>query len=658
MHTETDFTRMRAKVKSGQSPWKEGWDKLCASSQAQLNWKPRPTEIVVRGGQGQNFPLLFNDVHASYQLALRWKISGETSYADKAVEILNAWSGTMKELNGNADRFLGVGIYGYQFANAAEIMRTYPGWKREDFARFQQMMLKVFYPKNQQFLQGHNGAAITNYWANWDLCNIAAMQAIGILCDRRDIYDEAMSYFQNGKGNGAFDKAIYYVHDGNLGQWQEAGRDQGHTTLGIALMGPIMETAWNQGQDWYSRDNNRFLAGAEYVAKYNLGQDVPFEPYIWGTGPKGDRKEQTVVSADGRPAFRAGYELVYNHYVNRMGLAAPYSAQFAAHVRPEGGGGGHASSFDQLGFGTLTATRDPEVKYPKPSGLVVRKREGKAVLSWWGAQGAESYTVKRATTAEGPYTTVAGGIKDLLTYTDAPAGNSFYTVTATKAGKESAPSNVVSFASAPVQGVYLKFDETAGTTVANAASSSATGLLPNKGLWSQGRMGNAVLLNGKDQYVQLPAGVVSKLSGFTIATWVNLESTATWSRIFDFGDDRGQWMYLTPNRGNGMPRFEVSTVYGYNAQRIEGTIAFPAKEWVHVAVTLSGGKGTLYLNGVEAGSNPAIDFPPFRLGNTPRNWIGRSQTDRDPYLNGKVDEFRIYDGALTPAQIAELAKAK
>ena len=44
-------------------------------------------------------------------------------------------------------------------------------------------MVNVFYPLNNQFLTGHNDACITNYWANWDLCNMASVLAIGILCD-------------------------------------------------------------------------------------------------------------------------------------------------------------------------------------------------------------------------------------------------------------------------------------------------------------------------------------------------------------------------------------------------------------------------------------------------------------------------------------------
>jgi hypothetical protein len=359
LHTEADFNRMRAKVAVRAQPWASGWDRLLANPHSSLQWKPRPAEVVFRGiarGHAQNYPVLYNDIAAAYACALTWRISGDPAYADKAVQIMNAWSSTLKKIDGTSDRFLASGIYGYQFANAAEIMRTYRGWRSDDFARFQNMMLQVFYPMNHDFLERHNGAKIDHYWCNWDACNMASALAIGVLCDKRDIYDQAVDYFKHGKGNGAIERAVVRIYPGNLGQWQESGRDQGHATLGIALLGAVCEMAWNQGDDLYGYDDNRFLAGAEYVAKYNLGHDVPYTAY------KNSDVIQPVISAGGRGSLRPIWEMVYNHYVNRRGLSAPYTTLFAQKLRPEGGGGDYgpnSGGFDQLGYGTLTFTRDP-----------------------------------------------------------------------------------------------------------------------------------------------------------------------------------------------------------------------------------------------------------------------------------------------------------
>jgi len=355
LHSEADFARMKAKVANGEQPWAAGFERLANNSHASLSWTPRPAEIIYRGYDGvnaQNYPQLYNDTAAAYAHAVRWKVSGDTRHADKAVEIMNAWSGTLQHLYGTSDRFLAAGIYGYQFANAAEIMRTYPGWVAADFARFKQMMLEVFYPLNYRMLVDHNDARVDHYWANWDLANMASMMAIGVLTDRGDLYDQAVEYFKHGEGNGAIGHAVWFIHPSGLGQWQEAGRDQGHTVLGIGLMAAICEMAWQQGDDLYGYDDNRFLKGAEYVATYNLFKDVPFEPYYnqsFGL--------QTEVSDIARGNIRPVWETVYNHYVKRMGLSAPNVEEMAAKVRVEGGGGDYGSSsggYDQLGYGTLT----------------------------------------------------------------------------------------------------------------------------------------------------------------------------------------------------------------------------------------------------------------------------------------------------------------
>jgi hypothetical protein len=98
-------------------------------------------ETIIRGGTGENYSILYNDIAAAYQNALRWQVAGTTDNADCARDILNAWSATLTTVTGNADRFLAAGIYGWQFANAAELMRGYDGF---DLGRFQQMMVDVF----------------------------------------------------------------------------------------------------------------------------------------------------------------------------------------------------------------------------------------------------------------------------------------------------------------------------------------------------------------------------------------------------------------------------------------------------------------------------------------------------------------------------------
>lgn len=55
----------------------------------------------------------------------------------------------------------------------------------------------------------------------------------------------------------------------------------------VGLMGTVCGMAWNQGIDLYGELDNRFLRGAEYVAKSNLGKDVPCATYVWHKGGPG-----------------------------------------------------------------------------------------------------------------------------------------------------------------------------------------------------------------------------------------------------------------------------------------------------------------------------------------------------------------------------------
>lgn len=359
LHTASDLADASGRLATAAQPWLSGFEQLTANARASSTWVPRPVASVIRGGTGQNYMQMVYDIHAAYQNGLRWRVSGVEAHGAKAVEILNAWSATLTSVSGNADRFLAAGIYGYQFANAAELVR-----ERSDFqlAPFRDMLLNIFRPMNEDFLANHNGAVITNYWANWDLCNMASLLAIGIFTDRDDLVDQAITYFQQGAGNGSILHAIPYVYeDEGLAQWQESGRDQGHTIMGVGLMGAFCEMAWNQGIDCWGAHDNRLLKAAQYVAKYNLGYDVPFTSYTWQSGPSSTAphvgwQTQTVPGDVGRGQERPVWELILGHYKGRRGLSADWIEQMVNAVRPEGGGDGTTSGgYDQLGLGTLTA---------------------------------------------------------------------------------------------------------------------------------------------------------------------------------------------------------------------------------------------------------------------------------------------------------------
>jgi uncharacterized protein len=168
-----------------------------------------------------------------------------------------------------------------------------------------------------------------------------------------------------------------------------------------------------------------------------------------------------------------------------------------------------------------------------------------------------------------------------------------------------------------------------------------------------GKSGSALKLSGSSQYVALPANIVSTLTDFTVSLWVNPAATTAYSRLFDFGANTTKNMYLAINAGSG-PRFAITTGGSAGEQQISRSGQLPTGTWTHIAVTLSDGTGTMYVNGAVAATKTGMTLTPSSLGATANNWIGRSQYS-DPYLNGTVDEFNIYDRALSAAEVASLS---
>jgi hypothetical protein len=199
---------------------------------------------------------------------------------------------------------------------------------------------------------------------------------------------------------------------------------------------------------------------------------------------------------------------------------------------------------------------------------------------------------------------------------------------------------------------FYPFDETSGTTAADASGNGHTATLSGGATFASGLRNNAVTLSGSNEYVSLPSGIVSGLSSFSICTWVKASSAPQWARIFDFGTGTNTYMFLTPNSGSGT-RFAITTGGNGQEQQLNAT-ALATGSWQHVAVTGTGNTGTLYVNGAEVAQSTTVTLSPMSLGSTTQNWIGRSQYAADPYLTGQIDNFRIYDRALSAAEVQAL----
>jgi fibronectin type 3 domain-containing protein len=655
LHTQADFDRMKDKIDAGAEPWKTSYDSLAASVYAQTNWSPGPVEYIIRGGsEPNNYIRSQTDAQALYHLSLRWKLTGDVAYANTAVAIANAWSGRLLGVGGDVNGALASGICGYLFATGGEILSTYPGWPEAEKQAYKDMMMRVFYTGNEWFLWNHfytpdTKGGNTTFRQTWDTDAMAAIAAIGILCDNRAVYQQAVDYFKNAPGNGRVERAAWYIHPDGTAQTEESGRDQPHNRAGWYAMALLCQMAWNQGDDLFGYDNNRVLRAYEYNAKYNNGVDVP-----WVYHRNTDLSYTEGLSDSGRwPGAYPCYELIYNHYANVKGIAAPWNKIGMNAIRPEPATGAnvHPSALDHLGLGSLTYARD-NTSSAAPSGLLAQWSKNQLVLNWWGSATATSYEIQRTASGasiSGPYTLLGTASELNLNFTDTTVANgaSYYykVVAVTPTGNlESTPllANQALVASYTFEG-----NTNDGTGTRHGTPKGTT--LPGYAAGFGG--GQALSLNGTDQYVQLP--VNSGLSrDITLSAWVYWNGGNAFQRVFDFGSEIEKFMMLTVKGGNGNIVFQMTT-----SRVTDGTITLvgptmPTTIWTHLSVTFNGETATLYVNGlpVAAGSSPRL-APMF---SQPFCYLGRSMWNGDAYFNGRIDNFRIYNYGLTGKEVYAL----
>ena len=190
----------------------------------------------------------------------------------------------------------------------------------------------------------------------------------------------------------------------------------------------------------------------------------------------------------------------------------------------------------------------------------------------------------------------------------------------------------------------------------NASESGGTyngSLVNTAGFTNDPVRGNVLNLDGVSGYVSLPLSVGNCS---TISAWVNWHGGGAWQRIFDFGNDTTNYLFLTPS-GPGTMRFAISTGGPAGEQQINVPFALPTNSWHHVAVTLDGATstGVLYLDGAPIGTNSGLTVRPWQT--TPHNNnIGKSQFSADPTFGGEISSFRIFGRALSPTDISTMCQ--
>jgi parallel beta-helix repeat protein len=208
---------------------------------------------------------------------------------------------------------------------------------------------------------------------------------------------------------------------------------------------------------------------------------------------------------------------------------------------------------------------------------------------------------------------------------------------------------------------HWKLDETEGL-MAHDNAGQYHGTLCGGPQWTTGKAGGALQFDGLDDYVELPIGmVISALADCTLATWVSFSpGTGRDRRIFDFGRNSKVYMCLTASaEANGPVGFLITVLGNLNWRDDQTMTAYILRDgWHHLAVTIDARNKihSLYLDGRIIARNAAAQFTPRDLGMTPNNWLGKAQYPGEHYFKGSLDDFRIYNRALSEAEVAQLAE--
>jgi len=171
----------------------------------------------------------------------------------------------------------------------------------------------------------------------------------------------------------------------------------------------------------------------------------------------------------------------------------------------------------------------------------------------------------------------------------------------------------------------------------------------DKPIW----IGESYAMDGEDDFITIDKGILKGAENFTIAAKVKLDTLETWDRIWEIILDAESYMFLTCKSDANTIRFVIIKEDAAE-EVIEAAGPLPIGYWQHIAVVKDGDNGIIYLNGEEVARNSKLLMSPNDLDTMSNGFIGKSQEDKY-YLDGKVEQFMVYNASLTEMQIKELS---
>jgi CSLREA domain-containing protein len=208
---------------------------------------------------------------------------------------------------------------------------------------------------------------------------------------------------------------------------------------------------------------------------------------------------------------------------------------------------------------------------------------------------------------------------------------------------------------------YWKLDEGSGTVASDSTANDYTGTLANSPTWSGEKPALQFTNSGSlsfdrsspADYVNVPdIPNIDDLQELSLATWVNLETTPggsgyTYMRFVQLGSEKAVLRYVD---NNGMGKLQFFMRIDGSTRGIAVNHAWQTGTWYHVIGTYDGSHIRLYLDGGEVGTPLAVSGTVDTGDGVRLSHSGSSEA-----LDGLLDDVRVYDQALSAAEVQALA---
>jgi len=192
---------------------------------------------------------------------------------------------------------------------------------------------------------------------------------------------------------------------------------------------------------------------------------------------------------------------------------------------------------------------------------------------------------------------------------------------------------------------WWKLDETSGTIAHDSSKSGNDGTVMGNAKWVAGKLGGALSCDGDGDYVDVPGAASIKPRSVTLATWVWFNTTSGRQDFLSKSDDYA----FSMNEWGSDNKVRAIVTSGGAWSVVSGATALQPNQWYHLALTFDDASKMLriYLDGVQDGELSVPGGLEHRIGGGLT--IGTYQTR---YLNGMIDDVRIYERALSAAELA------